>query len=272
MRIAVSQIAPVIGAVDANRRRMVEAVRSAALAGASFVVLPELCSTGYVFADRDEAWELAEPVPGPTTDALQETCREHSMSVVAGVAERAGDGNLFNSAVVVDETGVVSTYRKAHLWENEIDAFAAGDNSPPVVALADLRVGVIVCYDLEFPEWARMVALAGADLVCVPTNWPSMPRPEGERPIEQTTVLASAAANRVFVAACDRVGAERGATWLGGSIIAGPDGYPLATADLSDAEQLLVADIDVVAARDKHIGPRNDRFADRRPELYGGLT
>lgn len=128
---------------------------------------------------------------------------------------------------------------------------------------------VLICYDLEFPEWFGALARAGVEVICAPTNWPDPGRPAGERPLETATVLVNSAINRTYTVAVDRVGRERDTPWVGGSVIAGPDGYPLATADFTDSEQLLIADIDPTTARDKRVGSANDRFADRRPELYG---
>ena len=99
------------------------------------------------------------------------------------------------------------------------------------------RIGVMICYDLEFPEWVRAVALAGADLLCAPVNWPLLPRPDGERPTEMVRALAGAGMNRMPIAVCDRAGVERGQDWIGGSVIIDADGYPLAIAEFGDAGQ-----------------------------------
>ena len=90
------------------------------------------------------------------------------------------------------------------------------------------RIGMLICYDLEIPEWVRMPALDGAQLLCAPVNWPAFPRPDGERPAEVVRVQADAAVNRMFIAACDRTGQERGVDWVGGSVIVDADGWPLA--------------------------------------------
>jgi len=134
------------------------------------------------------------------------------------------------------------------------------------------RIGILICYDLEFPEWTRIAALAGADLLCVPTNWPVSLVPGGERPIEVVRAQASASVDRVFVAACDRVGLERGTDWVGGSAIIGPDGYPLALAEPGGGPQTLLAHCQLVRARDKATSAVNDVVADRHPELYGRLS
>ena len=127
----------------------------------------------------------------------------------------------------------------------------------------------MVCYDLEFPEWVRLAALDGAELLCVPTNWPRIPRPDGERPMEVLRAMVAASTNRMAVAVCDRCGDERGTSWVAGSAIAGPDGWLLAGPPDEAAPALLTADVDMSASRDKALGPRNDALADRRPALYG---
>jgi predicted amidohydrolase len=191
----------------------------------------------------------------------------HGLVVVGGFAEDDGAA-LFNSAALVDPTGLRAVYRKVHLWDREPLAFTPGDDPPAVVDTPHGRIGVMVCYDLEFPEWARAAALGGAELLCVPTNWPREPRPEGERPMEVLRAMVAASTNRMAVAVCDRCGDERGVTWVGGSAIAGADGWLLAGPAPAAEPAVLVADVDLAAARDKALGPRNDALADRRPALY----
>ena len=133
------------------------------------------------------------------------------------------------------------------------------------------RIGVVVCYDIEFPEWTRTAALCGADLLCVPTNWPAA-TPPGERPEAIINAQAAALANRMFVTVCDRVGRERGVDWAGASAIIGPNGYPLALAEPGGAEQTLITRCDLTLAREKTSSTHNDALLDRRPALYGLLT
>ncbi len=271
VRVAVCQLAPRIGDVAGNVDRALAAVSTAADAGAQLIVLPELVTSGYVFRDLEEVREVAEPADGPTTQRLAALARERSLIVVAGFPERSGD-LIYNSAVLVDESGPRAVYRKAHLWDRESDFFTPGSAPPPVVETHRGRIGMVVCYDLEFPEWMRAVALQGADVVCAPTNWPAEARPAGERPMEVVRVQASAAVNRVFFAVADRTGSERGVEWASASAIIGPDGYPLALADASGAEQIVTASCLLKTAADKRTGPRNDVFADRRTELYARGT
>ena len=275
VRVASVQLSLAIGEIGANREAAAAAVREAADAGAGIVVLPELTPSGYVFADPAEARSLAERPDGPTAAQWAALAASHGLVIVGGFAEIGDDGNLYNSAILVDSGGVRAVYRKAHLWDAEPDFFTPGRAAPPVVATEHGRISMMICYDVEFPEWVRLPALAGADLLAVPTNWPLEPFPHGERPLVTVNVQAAAYANRMFIAAACRVGAERGVEWTGGSIIAGPDGYPLAgpasvpgPSGPASAE-LLLAECDLPLARSKASGPRNDALADRRAGLYG---
>lgn len=271
-RIAVCQLSLAAGAVTENRAAARAAIARAAAGGARLVVLPELVNSGYVLAGPDEARALAEPVTGPTAGEWVRLAREHDLVIVGGLCERDESGAVRNSAVLVDAGGPRAVYRKAHLWGDEPGCFVPGSEPPPVVATAAGRIGLLICYDAEFPEWVRRPSLAGADLLAIPANWPAGAPPAGERSVLVVNVQAAAYANRVFVALADRCGAERGTGWTGGSVIVGPDGYPLAGPVLADRPALLTADGDLELARRKAVGPRNDIHADRRTDLYGGWT
>ena len=266
--VACCQVCLTVGDTAGNRARLRLAIIEAADAGARVVVLPELANTGYMFADIDELRAEAEPVDGPSVREWEQLARERNLIIVGGFAEAGDDGLIYNSAVLVDETGLRARYRKAHLWDREKnDLFTAGSDAPPIVDTAVGHIGVLICYDLEFPEWVRAVALEGAELLCCPTNWPLYPRPVGERPSEIVKVQADASVNRMFVAAADRAGRERGQDWLGGSVIVDADGFPLTQIRLGE-EAMLLATLDLTQAGNKSISERNDVHADRRPELY----
>ncbi|MGY2342828.1 nitrilase family protein [Pseudomonas sp. SDO5532_S415] len=267
--VACCQLAPKIGDLAYNRTLTERAIRSAALQGAQVVVLPELVQSGYLFADREEALALSETRDGPILSLWQALARELNVVVVGGFCERLGDDELANSAALIDARGLRAVYRKAHLWDGEKDIFSAGDAAPPVIETVHGRIGVLICYDLEFPEWVRLPALAGADLICAPVNWPDGPRPQTERPAEVLRVQANASVNRLFIAACDRYGHERGVGWVQGSVIVDADGYPLAGPAEQGGEQILLATLNLAEARNKRISERNDLHRDRRPQLYG---
>ena len=267
-RIAVAQIPVRAGGADASLELTVGAIVAAAERGAELVVMPELANSGYVFADAAEASSAAEPLDGCSVAAWAEVSEQQSLVLAAGLCERADDGRLYNSAVVLDRGRLSGVYRKAHLWGRESEFFTPGSGPPLVVDTSVGRVGVMICYDLEFPEWTRMAALAGAEVLAVPTNWPLAPRPAGERPAEVLKAQAAAATNRVVVAVADRCGREREVDWVGGSMILDPDGYPVVGPSLTDAPSVLSADVDLLLSRDKRYGEHNDVIADRRLDLY----
>ena len=277
VRVAVCQLALRIGEADENRRTAAAAINSAADRGARIIVLPELTPSGYVFKDKAEARSLSEPASGPTGQQWAALAARLDVVVVGGFAELGDDGELYNSAMLIDSSGVRAVYRKAHLWDAEADFFTAGGQPPPVVETSLGLISMMICYDVEFPEWVRLPALSGAELLAVPTNWPADPVPAGERPMVTVNVQTAAFANRMFVAAACRCAVERGVEWVGGSIIAGPDGYPAAgPASVSGvaghhavaSSELLLADCDLAQARNKATSPHNDVHADRRPDLY----
>jgi predicted amidohydrolase len=267
--VACCQLAPRIGDLAYNRTLTERAIRSAALQGAQVVVLPELVQSGYLFADRAEALALAETAEGPTLRLWQALARELNIVIVGGFCERLAGDELANSAALIDAQGVRAVYRKVHLWDAEKAIFSAGDAAPPVIETVHGRIGMLICYDLEFPEWVRLPALAGADLLCAPVNWPDGPRPQTERAAEVLRVQANASVNRMFIAACDRHGFERGVSWVQGSVIVDADGYPLAGPAEQGGEQILLATLNLAEARNKRISEGNDLHRDRRPSLYG---
>ena len=268
--IAVAQLGLAVGELDANRKAAAEAVRQAAAAGARLVVLPELCDSGYVFTGAGEARGLAAPAAdSETLRQWAALAREHQLVVVGGFCELGDDGRVYNSAALADESGIRAVYRKAHLWDTEKKVFVPGDAPPPVVETTLGRIGVMICYDLEFPEWTRRISLDGADLIAAPVNWPAVTPPPGERPAEVIKAQAAAATNGVYVAVADRCRDERGVSWISGSVIIGPDGYPLAGPVLDDRAEVLTAPADLPRTRDKRLAGDNDLLGDRRPELYG---
>lgn len=252
------------------------AVREAVDTGAGLVVLPELAVCGSCFADAEEARAAAEAPDGPTVELLRGLSAELGCVLVGGYAELGGEGAVYNSAVLVEDGQVRHNYRKVHLWGRETELFTPGSAAPVAVDTKVGRVAVMICYDLEFPEWVRLAALDGADITAAPCNWPLLPRPSSERPIELTKAQASAAVNKVPIVVADRCGAERGTDWIRGSAIIDHSGYVLTRSDPApgnaDQSIVLTASVDLAVARDKSLGPHNHAFADRRPHLYAGLS
>jgi 5-aminopentanamidase len=270
--VAACQLALAIGDLKGNAATVADAVAQAAADGADLIVLPELNDTGYVFSGEDEARSLATAASSPALLAWRALVATHGAVIAGGFCQLAGDGRLYNSAALVDASGTLAVYRKAQLWDAEKLIFTPGDEPPPVVELAFGRVALMICDDLEFPEWVRLAALAGADIIAAPVNWPTSPVPPCERPAEIIRAQASAAVNGCFIAVADRCQDERGVGWVGGTVIIGPDGYPLAGPIAADHGAVISAECDLARARDKAVSARNDLLADRRPALYGRVV
>lgn len=273
LRVACVQMAPEIGNKEANLEKSLGLIGQAASAGASLVVLPELCNTGYVFDSRDEAFGLGEAVPdGEGCRAWGNAARDLGITIVAGIAEREGP-SLYNAAVLTGPEGYIGTYRKNHLWGEEKLFFESGNVGVPTWSLPFGRVAVAICYDQWFPEIYRLAALQGADIVCTPTNWVPMPgQPDGQLAMANILAMAGAHSNGLFIAAADRVGTERGQPFLGQSLIVNPTGWIAAGPASSNEEQIIYADLDLAdARRARSLNAFNDLVRDRRDDLYGDL-
>jgi predicted amidohydrolase len=210
-------------------------------------------------------------LPGPATARLAEACRRLGAWCVFGLLERAGD-RLYNACALVGPEGFIAGYRKIHLPFLGVDRFTTpGDRPFQVHSAGPIRVGMNICYDCAFPESSRVMALAGADLIVLPTNWPP-----GAECTAEFVVNARALENNVYYLAVNRVGEERGFKFIGASKICATNGSPLAAA-AHDKETILYAEIDLARARNKHIVrvPNKheiNRFADRRPEWYASIA
>jgi predicted amidohydrolase len=267
VRIACCQISPDVEHPAGNAALARRAIESAVDEGAQIVVLPELVNSGYMFRSSEEARSAAVPPDGELLGDWSELAAHADALVVGGFCELAPDGRVFNSSALVDGTGVRAVYRKLHLWDEENKWFVAGEEPAPVIDTRFGRIGLAICYDIEFPELTRGLALQGAELIVIPANWPR------DEPANGTPVLHSLASmtgywNKTFVAVCDRSGTERGCEFEGGSVIAGPDGVLRAGPVVDRAAMTIVGDCDLAKAKDKRTSENNDAFADRRAEHY----
>jgi predicted amidohydrolase len=263
---------PEVGEPELNVRRSVEFVSGAVAEGASLIVLPELCNSGYAFESREEAWSCAEEVPGGSAcHAWEELCRRHGVYLVAGIAERSGP-RLFNSSVVFGPDGHVGTFRQVHLWNKENLFFEPGDLGFPVFQTPIGRIGTFICYDGWFPESFRACALREADIICIPTNWVPIPgQAEGQPAMATILCMANAHSNSVYIAAADRVGTERGQPFNGQSVIVSYTGWPRSGPASPTDEEIIYADLDLRQARTaRRWNDFNDPVRDRRPEAYVG--
>jgi predicted amidohydrolase len=268
--VACVQMAPRIGQRAENVLRSIGLIEEAAKAGAALVVLPELCSSGYVFDSRAEAFALAENVPdGDSVRAWLAAAQRLGVFIAAGLPERVGD-RLYNTAVLLGPRGPVGSYRKLHLWGDEHLFFESGDLGLPVFHTEIGRIGLMVCYDGWFPETYRLLAMQGADIVCMPTNWvPMKGQPPERLAMANTLVMANAHSNGLTVACADRTGTERGQPFIGQSLIAGADGWPLAGPASVDGEEILLARVNLKRSRTaRHLNAFNDVLRDRRDDVY----
>ena len=264
MIVAAVETDTVVGDLSHNIESIRDSIRRGANAGARLIVLPELATSGYALRDRAELGDCALTAASQQLADLGTALPAEAVAVI-GYAE-VHEGNFFNSAAVVTSDGVHASYRKTHLWGDEADLFCSGAEVPPVLDTPAGRIGVAICYDNEFPEVPRSLALQGAEVLALPVAWPRVPRPAGEWPPETVMAMAAARASAMAVVIADKRGHERGIEWTGGTCVISPDGWVIATPDVNG---LALAEVEIRPLGAKSIGHRNDLFADRRPELYG---
>jgi N-carbamoylputrescine amidase len=266
MRLACAQYAIREGDRDHNLERSLHFIERAASEGADLIVLPELANSGCDPGTPERALGLAEEIPGgPTVRAWRAAAEASGVCVVGGLLEREGDA-LYNSAVLLG-AGVTGRYRKTHLWDREKLLYEPG-RELPVFDTALGRIGLLICYDAWFPEAARTLALKRAQTICIPSNAPDDWVPEhhrrGDLAMLNVHCIAGANANRVFVAAANRVGDG----YLGRSCVVDVAGGVLALAGATE-ECLIGAEVDPERAlREKLLTDASHAFEDRNPAVY----
>ena len=271
VKIAGMQMEPIILDKERNLAQCLKLIKTAAKEKAQLIVFPEAALSGYVFSSLEEAISVAEPIPGPSTERIIDSCRELNVYVIVGLLEE-NRGKYYNAAAFVGPSGLIGKYRKLHLPYLGIDRFLNHGDLPLKVYDTDIgRIGIGICYDLDFPEHARVLALLGAELIVNITNWP-----EGVEFMSEHAVLTRARENRVYYVAVNRVGEERGVRFFGRSKFVDCLGRPIAEGKPYE-EDILYAEINPALAREKHqvIVPGEfeiDIMKDRRPEFYGKLT
>jgi predicted amidohydrolase len=273
VRVAAGQARAVPHDVARNIQLTCDMMRDAAERGVQLLVLPECGLTGYVYSDASEVQSVAIAVDGPETRQVADLAHRLKMHVVIGMLESAPGSPtvVHNTALLIAPGGSMVPYRKTHLPSLGADRFVTAGNNQPVVVETELgRLGLSICYDLRFPEWARALALQGADVILNPTNWPLA----AERVAELFTRVR-AAENHVYVIAANRGDEENGVPFIGKSQIVDPAGTILASSERG--ADLLIADIVPTRSRAKDIAIPEDNFAislfhDRRPNLYGALV
>jgi predicted amidohydrolase len=258
-----------------DRAANLSAIRSklaeAAGQGARLVVFPECILAGYGFGSRAEARQHAEPLPGPSTDAIAADCARLGVWAVYGLLESAGE-RLFNACALVGPTGYFASFHKIHWPCLGADRFTdPGDRPFAVHDLGGLKLGINICFDGGFPESSRIMTLQGADLVVLPTNW-------ADNAYKMATLVPRVRAfeNHIYYLAVNRVGTESGFHYIGHSSFTDHLGDYLAYAN-HDREAILYGTVDPAAARQKRVvhcaGEYEiDRVNWRRPDVYGPLV
>lgn len=264
MRMALWQTCGLPGDVAGNLDQLERQASAAAATGAQLLLCPELWLGGYNVPQRMN--ELAEAADGPSARRIGELAQRFGLAIAYGYAERHPQGGKpYNSVQVIGPSGAaIGHYRKAHLFgAMEREVFSAGDVLEAPFDYAGWRIGLLICFDVEYPEAVRTHALNGAGLILIPT---ALTPEYGAVP--GVIVPARAVENQLFVAYCNHCGVEDGLAFLGGSCIVAPDGERLAAA--GPAESLLIVDLDAQQrARQAGTFPY---LPCRRPELYGALT
>ncbi|MDD2332165.1 MAG: beta-ureidopropionase [Candidatus Cloacimonetes bacterium] len=260
-KVAVAQYAPRLKVVDYNLKKMLAVLSDIET---DLIVFPELATTGYVFYSKEEVLSISESIPdGMVFNILLKIAAVKEMSIVYGFAEKAGD-KVFNSSVLLNPDGTYHVYRKIHLFKNEKRYFSPGDKPFTVCkAKSGVKVGMMICFDWQFPEAARSLALQGTQIICHPSNL--------VLPWCQQAMLTRSLENRIYSITSNRVGEERNGNlcekFTGMSQIVGTKGEVLKRLS-DDCEEYAICDIDPDLALNKQVTELNNAFDDRRPELY----
>jgi len=259
MKIGFVQTSPTFGEKEQNFKQV---ERLLVNVKADLIVLPELFATGYTFISKEEAKILAESIDGITSQFLQKMAKITGATIVGGFIER--DSNeIFNSAMLVSETGVIGIYRKIHLYYREKLWFSPGNQPLKVYKINDFKVGMMICFDWIFPETARTLALLGADIIAHPSNL--------VLPYCQKAMITRCLENRVFAITSNRIGNEQRGDddfkFTGRSQITSYNGKILSSAPKAK-EFVDIVNVDINRARDKNLNEFNNLIEDRRTKFY----
>ncbi len=269
MKLACAQLDVVFGEPEDNAQRAIDLLSELVHDGVDFAVFPECFLTGYVVGSPDEASSIAIEFDSDPIRRMADHCRSIGIYAVVGFAGRRGK-SLYNAAAMFSPDQEPKFAIKTHLPCLGLDRFVAPGDELALFETRFGRVGVLICYDMRMPEATRSLALRGADLVVLPTNWP-----RGAQVSAEHICIARAAENHIFFAACNRAGDEAGSHFIGRSKIIGPTGAVLAAA--GESEEIVTAEIKLSEARNKRVvnipGEYElEIFGARRPELYGPIT
>lgn len=271
--LAAVQMSSELGEVDKNLAAMEGALLSLPGVPNRLVVFPEMAAHGYFFGNRQQLWDLAEPIPeGPTTKRLVALAERHASYLVVGIAEREGKA-LYNTAVLVGPEGYITKYRKLHLWSEEKLLYDAGNLGIVLAELPIGRIGILICYDLWFPEQARILRLLGADVIAMPAALVNTPyNSKRGYYMADYVVMITAHLNQVHLSMASQVGRYEGQWLFGSSILVGPFGWPLVEPADAERPAVLHHEVDFFEGRKLRGWGKMDNFDnDRRIDLYDPL-
>jgi len=259
LKITLGQFEPVLGDKPTNLERMTEVFETAQEQESDLILFPELCLTGYFIQDFDE--DLAEPTTGPSIRYMRKLCREFQIYTVFSWPELGDDGQIYNSACLINRQGdVAGNYRKVHLYDREKEIFEHG-HSFDVFETELGRIGIMVCYDLDFPESARILNMKDADIILVPTNnfYPY------ER-YQETYLKSRSMENEIPIAICNRTGKEQNLEYFGESAIYDAHGHQLLK--LNHESQSETVEVNLNMERDVKLSYKSNRL----PRTYTTLS
>lgn len=271
IKIAGVQMKPRILDKEHNLTRSLKVIEETAENGAQLVVFPECSLTGYCYRNLEEATPMAEPIGGPSIEMISKVCKKLDTHAIVGFLEIDGE-KIYNSQAFLGPKGRIGRYRKIHLPYLGVDRFISpGNEHFKVYDTGVGKIGMNICYDVGFPESSRVLALKGAELIVLSTNWP-----RGVEYYPKYVIHTRAIENRVNYIAVNRVGVERGFKFCGLSKIVDCSGNSLAEASRS-REEIIYASIDLKKARTKTSIKipgewETDKIRDRRPEFYTEIT
>lgn len=269
-RFAAAQMENTLLDTEANLQKIIAGMEEAAASKADVVVFPECALSGYSLT-ATEARTVAEPIPGPHIEELIDACQKNHIIAAVGLIEKGSDERLFNTSALLGPNGILGVYRKTHLPYLGVDRFLApGDELAGPFDTVAGRLGMLICYDLRFPEAARVLSLAGAQVILVSTAWP-----QAASLYSDYAARTRSAENGIYLVAANHFGQERETRYLGRSVITGPDGEMIAEAP-PDRAAILYADVDLSRSDQKQrvFVPGEyelDLVNDRRPDLYRNL-
>ena len=271
LKIAVVQMEPKIGNKEANNKRMVTFIDKAVQNEAKLIVFPELVNSGCIMNSLEEAYDLSEQIPGGDSIGFwEQMATQKQVYIVAGILEKENE-KLFNTAVLIGPDGFIGKYRKCHLWYEDKLFYEPGDLGFPVFDTPIGKIGLLICYDLSFPETVRIEALMGADVIAVPINIPGAPETSYDDrgwSMLNYRAVAYGNVNKLFIACANRIGEERGTYFTGASMITSCEGWPLAGPAEKDEEVILYAEVDILKKRRLQKLNLDEALSDRRTDLY----